>query len=105
VGDRWTLVLLRDLANGKTRFAHFLESPEGIATNTLTARLAQMEANGLIRARAYERRPLRYEYALTKKGAALMPLLQAISRWGVDHLPDRWVPPLRFMKLKPADLA
>jgi DNA-binding HxlR family transcriptional regulator len=105
IGDRWTLVILRDLANGKTRFREFLESPERIASNILTARLAQMEADGLISAKLYEQRPKRYAYRLTPKGAALMPVLQAISRWGCGELPDRWTPPERFMKLRPRDLA
>jgi DNA-binding HxlR family transcriptional regulator len=105
IGDRWTLVLLRDLVNGKQRFAQFLESPERIATNILTARLAQMEADGLVSAHLYQRRPKRYAYKLTPKGAALMPVLQALSAWGQAHLPDRWVAPEKFMALKPGDLA
>jgi DNA-binding HxlR family transcriptional regulator len=105
VGDKWTLVLLRDLANGKTRFQEFLESPEHIASNILTARLSQMEAYGLVSAKLYEQRPKRYAYTLTPKGAALVPVLQAISRWGCGELPNRWTPPDRFMKLKPGDLA
>jgi DNA-binding HxlR family transcriptional regulator len=105
VGDRWTLVILRDLANGKARFAQFLESPERIATNILTARLTQMEADGLVTAELYSRRPKRYAYTLTKKGAALMPVVQALCRWGETHLPDRWKAPEKFMKLKPGDLA
>jgi DNA-binding HxlR family transcriptional regulator len=105
VGDRWTLVILRDLANGKSKFAEFLDSPERIASNILTARLQQMEADGLIASDLYERRPKRYAYRLTPKGAALMPVLQAISRYGCGELPNRWTPPERFMRLKPKDLA
>jgi len=105
VGDRWSLVILRDLANGKTRFAQFLDSPEKIATNTLTARLAQLEADGLIVSKLYQKRPKRFEYRLTAMGAALMPVLQAISTFGSATLPRRWVAPEKFMKLKPSDLA
>lgn len=105
VGDRWTLVLLRDLANGKTRFSDFLDGPERIASNILTARLTQMEGNGLVSAELYQRKPKRYAYRLTRKGAALMPVLQAICRFGCGELPNRWTPPDRFMKLKPADIA
>jgi DNA-binding HxlR family transcriptional regulator len=105
VGDRWTLVILRDLANGKSKFREFLDSPERIATNILTARLSQMEQDGLVKAELYEQRPRRYAYKLTPKGAALIPVLQAISRWGCGELPNRWTPPERFMKLKPKDLA
>jgi DNA-binding HxlR family transcriptional regulator len=105
VGDRWTLVILRDLANGKSKFAEFLASPERIASNILAARLQQMEADGLVSSELYERRPKRYAYSLTRKGAALMPVLQAICRFGCGELPDRWTPPERFMKLRPKDLA
>jgi DNA-binding HxlR family transcriptional regulator len=105
VGDRWSLVILRDLVNGKTRFAQFLDSPERIATNTLTARLTQLETDGLIASKLYQKRPKRFEYRLTEKGAALMPVLQAICTFGNGVLPDRWVAPDKFMKLKPSDLA
>jgi DNA-binding HxlR family transcriptional regulator len=104
IGDRWTLVILRDLANGKARFAQFLDSPERIASNILAARLAQMEADGLVASELYQRRPKRYAYRLTRKGAELMPVLQAIARWGQANLADRWTAPARFMKLKPQDL-
>lgn len=104
VGDRWTLVLMRDLANGKARFQDFLESPERIASNILTSRLTQMEEHGLVASELYQRRPKRYAYRLTPRGAALIPVLQAICRFGCGELPDRWTPPDRFMKLKPADL-
>lgn len=105
VGDRWTLVILRDLVNGKSRYKDFLESPERIATNILTARLDAMQSAGLITSRLYETRPKRYEYALTEKGAALLPVLQAICRWGQEHLADRWTAPASFMRKKPKDVA
>lgn len=104
VGDRWSLVIVRDLINGKTRFAQFLESPERIATNTLAARLAQLEADGLIMSALYQKRPQRFEYKLTPKGAALIPVLQAICTFGSSTLPNRWTAPDKFMKLKPSDL-
>lgn len=97
-------MLLRDLVNGKKRFADFLASPERIATNVLTARLAQMEADGLVTSRLYQARPKRYEYALTPKGAALLPVLQSICVWAGEHLPDRWTPPDAFMRKRPSDL-
>ena len=104
IGDRWTLVILRDLVNGKTKFAEFLASPEGIATNTLAARLAQMQADGLVRGRLYRARPRRYAYKLTRKGAALLPVLQTLCVWGQDELPERWAAPAAFMNKTPADL-
>lgn len=104
IGDRWTLVLLRDLVNGKRRSSEFMDSPERIASNILAARLKDMEANGLIRARLYQARPKRYEYRLTPKGAALLPLVQALSTWGEQQLPKRWKAPDAFMRKKPEDL-
>ena len=55
IGDRWTLVILRDLVNGKKRFSEFLDSPERITTNVLTDRLAMMTANGLVRRKLYHK--------------------------------------------------
>ncbi|MBL8551028.1 MAG: helix-turn-helix transcriptional regulator [Hyphomonadaceae bacterium] len=105
VGDRWTLVILRDLANGKRRYKDFLDSPERIASNILIARLAAMERDGLIGAKPYQLRPKRFEYRLTKKGAALLPVLQAICRWGEANLAKRWKAPAAFMDKRPEDLA
>jgi DNA-binding HxlR family transcriptional regulator len=104
IGDRWTLVLLRDLVNGKSKFKDFLDSPERIASNILTARLADMERHGLISSALYQARPKRYAYRLTPKGAGLLTVLQAISTWGEANLPDRWRAPPAFMAKTPADL-
>ena len=98
------MVILRDLIMGKSRFAEFLDSPERIATNVLTSRLAQMEAWGLVRAELYESRPKRYAYKLTAKGAGLLPVLQEICRWGEANLPERWRTPERFMAMRPEDV-
>jgi len=98
VGDRWTLVILRDMINGNARFSQFLDSPERITTNVLTDRLAQMEAAGLISKTAYQQRPKRYEYRLTPCGEDLLPVLQDISRWANRWFPETWVPPERFMR-------
>jgi DNA-binding HxlR family transcriptional regulator len=101
VGDRWTLVIVRDMLLGKKRFAEFLDSPERVTTSMLTDRLALMEAAGLVERKPYQQRPTRYEYLLTAKGRALLPVLQEICRWGNKVLPGTWVPPERFMKMKP----
>ncbi len=98
VGDRWTLVLARDMLTGKRRFSEFLNSPERITTNILTNRLAAMEADGLIERSPYQDRPKRYEYRLTKKGLALLPALQEICRWANLYLPGTWTPPDSFMQ-------
>lgn len=100
IGDRWTLVIVRDMVNGKRRFAEFLASPERITTNILTDRLSLMEQVGLVEKAPYETRPLRHDYSLSGKGQALLPLLQEMCRWGNRFIPDTWVPPESFMKRK-----
>jgi len=100
VGDRWTLVVLRDLFTGKDKFSDFLTSPEGIATNVLSSRLQTMEANGLVEKTVYQRRPKRFAYKLTQKGHDLLPVLQSMCRWANAHVPGTWTPPDWFMSLK-----
>src|SRR5271168_4961621 len=62
-GDRWTLLVIRDLFWGKTRFGEFEASPEGIPTNILAERLQRLEAAGLVGRKAYQSNPPRYAYA------------------------------------------
>lgn len=100
VGDRWTLVVLRDLFLGKTRFSEFLAAPEEIATNVLSDRLSSMERNGLVTKAPYQLRPKRFEYSLTERGEASLPVLQAMCRWGNGFVPGTWTPPASFMRRK-----
>jgi DNA-binding HxlR family transcriptional regulator len=100
IGDRWTLVVLRDLLTGKSRFSQFLASPEKITTNVLTDRLEGMEKAGLVTKAAYQPHPPRFEYSLTVKGEALLPLLQEMCRWANAHVPGTWIPPTSFMTRK-----
>ncbi len=97
VGDRWSLVVVRDLLTGKRRFGEFLASPEGIPTNILSDRLRRMAVAGLIDRQPYQTRPPRFEYTLTDRGADLMPVLQAMCRWANAHVPGTWTPPAWFM--------
>lgn len=87
LGDKWTLLVIRDLVLGKRRYQEFLASPEAIASNILAQRLSRLTAAGLIRRHAYQRNPTRYEYFLTEKGKALEPLLEAIIVWGKKQFP------------------
>jgi len=100
VGDRWTLIVLRDLLGGKTRFSQFLESPERIATNVLTGRLALMERAGLVERTLYQTRPKRFEYRLSVKGEALLPVLQDMARWANRFLPGSFPAPPDFLNRK-----
>lgn len=86
-GDKWTLLIIRDLVLGKRRYQELISSPEKIASNILADRLKKLETAGLIIRRAYQQKPARYEYLLTEKGVDLKPVLEAISRWGQDHHP------------------
>ena len=93
LGDRWTLLVLRDaLFLGKRLFQDFLASPEGISSNTLAARLARLECCGLMRRVAYQQRPVRYRYEPTAKGRDLLPLLREAVRWGSRHVRGTRVP-------------
>jgi DNA-binding HxlR family transcriptional regulator len=94
VGDKWTLLVVRDLAfTEKRRFADFLASPEGISTNILADRLARLEAAGLVERRPYQERPPRHEYHLTAKGRDLRAVLVELIRWGNRNLPGTYEPP------------
>ena len=86
VGERWTLLVLRDLfRRGPRRFQQFERSLAGIAPNTLSARLKTLETQGVVATRLYETHPPRYEYFLTDKGEALRPVLKALYAWGTDY--------------------
>jgi len=97
IGDKWSLIIVRDLLQGKAKFKEFLSSPEHITSNILANRLKRLEQAELITAEQYETRPPRYAYQLTAKGRALHPLLREICHWGNAHLPDTWTPPAQFM--------
>ncbi|ARO87516.1 transcriptional regulator [Nitrosospira lacus] len=86
-GDKWTLLIIRDLVLGKHRYLELISSPEKIASNILADRLKKLEAAGLITRRAYQQKPARYEYFLTDKGESLWPVLAAIISWSQEHYP------------------
>ena len=89
LGDRWTLLVLRDmLLLGKTRFRDFLDSPEGIASNILAARLKKLEAAGLIQRAPDPGDRRRFVYTPTESGRTLLPLLREIAAWGAKHGAD-----------------
>ena len=81
VGDRWTLLLMRDLANKVNRFDE-LQASTGMSTHLLSVRLKRLEADGVIERRAYCQKPLRCEYHLTTKGEDLAPVLSQLKAWG-----------------------
>ena len=88
LGDRWTLLVVRDLVfYGKRRFADFLVSPEGIATNILAERLERLERGGLVERRRYQESPPRDEYHPTAACLELVATLRELIRWGQRHVP------------------
>lgn len=82
IGDKWTLLVVRDLFAGKRRFGEFQDSPEGIPTNILSERLSRLEEAGLISSEPYQQNPTRYAYSLSPKGEALRPVLATLAMWG-----------------------
>jgi DNA-binding HxlR family transcriptional regulator len=87
IGERWTILMLRDLLReGPRRFLDFQESFPRVAPNTLSSRLKEMEANGLISSRLYSDHPPRVEYFLTPKGKSLGPIVRALRDWGDRNL-------------------
>ena len=98
VGDKWTLIVLRDLLTGKSRYSDFMESPEGITTSVLADRLDRMECAGLVNKSPYQQRPVRHAYSLTEKGKALHPMLREMCRWANHYMPETWAPPASFME-------
>ncbi|MDN3352124.1 helix-turn-helix domain-containing protein [Actinomadura sp. DC4] len=92
VGEWWTLLIVRDAFRGTRRFDDF-QSSLGLARSVLTARLRRLTENGILERRAYQERPVRYEYHLTEKGRALLPVIAAMLKWGDDWVPDQNGPP------------
>ena len=87
VGDKWTLLVVRDLLLGKSTYGQLVNSPEHIPTNILADRLKHLQATGIILSRAYQQRPVRHAYTLTPKGLALDGVLNAVVRWAKHHIP------------------
>ena len=87
LGDKWTLLVVRDLLLGKTTYSEFLHSPEGIPTNILAERLKRLQAAGIIDKARYQDRPVRYAYQLTAKGRDLGAVLSAMIDWGNKYIP------------------
>ena len=83
-GDRWTLLVIRDLVLGKSRFKEFVSSPEGIPTNILSERLERLQQGGIVEQVPATEGGKRMAYALTEKGRSLRPLLKMIRDWGLE---------------------
>ena len=87
VGDKWSLLVVRDLLQGKRTYGELADSPERIPTNILAERLKRLAAAGILIATPYQQHPTRYAYSLTAKGKGLGDVLMAFVRWGKEHIP------------------
>ena len=102
-GDKWTLVVIRTIFAGRHRYSELADMPERISTNILADRLARLEELGLISKKDNKANPSRHEYHLTRSGADLLPVLQALAAWSAKHIPDRWGSPKWFLESEPSD--
>jgi DNA-binding HxlR family transcriptional regulator len=93
IGERWTMMVLRELFRGAHRFDD-IQAKLGLGSNVLADRLQQLEADGVLERRRYQDRPVRHDYHLTAKGEDLYPLMLAMLRWGNRYTVDQ--PPLKL---------
>ncbi len=87
ISGKWTLLVIRDLADGNQRFCELERSLQGISPRTLSLRLRALEEHGIVERNTYPEVPPRVEYALTDKGLALVPLIEDMRTYG-----RRWLP-------------
>jgi DNA-binding HxlR family transcriptional regulator len=93
LGERWTLLVIRDVFDGRRRFDQIQENL-GVARNVLSTRLALLVDEDILEKRAYQERPPRYEYFLTEKGLDLWPVMTALMFWGDKYEPLPEGPPV-----------
>lgn len=102
-GDKWTILIIRDLLAEPKRFKDFENSPEHIPTNILASRLKKLEHLGFIDRELYQEKPKRYEYSLRQKGRDMIPILQSMAKWAMKYECDVGSPPDRFWHMTPED--
>ncbi len=85
IGDKWKVLILRDLLGGTKRFGKLKKSVGGVSQKVLTAQLRDMEENGLVNRKVYAEVPPRVEYSLTELGLSLKPILDAMLNWGEEY--------------------
>ncbi|WP_025897971.1 winged helix-turn-helix transcriptional regulator [Sneathiella glossodoripedis] len=96
IGDRWTLLIIRDCFMGVTRFDQ-LQRNIGMTRHVLADRLKKLVEADVLEKRPYQERPVRYEYLLTRKGASFFPVLMMLFSWSEKHLPHDQVAPYEFL--------
>lgn len=85
IGDKWKVLILRDLMTGTKRFGELKKSIGSVSQKVLTAQLRDMEDKGLVSRKVYAEVPPRVEYSLTELGKSLQPILDAMQSWGTDY--------------------
>ena len=85
IGDKWKVLILRDLMNGTMRFGELKKSIGTVSQKVLTAQLRDMEEKGLLTRKVYAEVPPRVEYTLTETGYSLKPVLDAMQTWGAEY--------------------
>lgn len=85
IGDKWKVLILRELMPGKKRFGELKKSIGNVSQKVLTAQLRDMEENGLVYRKVYAEVPPRVEYSLTELGQSLKPILDAMQNWGEEY--------------------
>jgi len=90
LGERWTLLIVRDLLMGPRKFQDFSASLRGVAPAVLSHRLKVLETHGIVSRRLYSEHPPRAEYELTDQGLELRPVVRALGIWGARHLGASW---------------
>lgn len=85
IGDKWKVLILRDLRSGTKRFGELKKSVTGISQKVLTSNLRDMEENGLLTREVFAEVPPRVEYTMTELGFSMCPILDAMAEWGTDY--------------------
>lgn len=95
LGDKWSLIVIRDMFLGSKTYGDFQKGPEKIPTNILADRLKRLESQGILRKERYQERPVRYSYHLTDSGKHLGPTLLELAKWSLLYLSYEGKPDIR----------
>lgn len=85
IGDKWKVLILRDLMSGTKRFGELKKSVSGISQKVLTSNLRDMEENGLVLRKVFPEVPPRVEYTLSELGKSMKPILDSMAKWGTEY--------------------
>jgi len=93
IGDKWTLIIVRDILKGEKTYNELQRGAEKIPTNILASRLKMLVSEGILYKKPYQENPPRHIYGLTEKGYALWPVVRELIRWGDKHVPGAKISP------------